>query len=55
MDSGTQYRQLIQSLQQHQAEMQKLIVEQQQEIDRLNKFITELENQVNSYEESREG
>ena len=54
MDSGTQYRQLIQSLQQHQGEMQKLIVEQQQEIDRLNKFITELEGQVGEYEQSRE-
>ena len=55
MDSGTQYRQLIQSLQKHQGEMQKLIVEQQQEIGRLNKLIAELENQVNAYEESREG
>ena len=54
MDSGTQYRQLIQSLQQHQGEMQKLIVEQQQEIDRLNKFITELEGQVGAYEQSRD-
>ena len=55
MDSGTQYRQLIQSLQKHQAEMQKLIIEQQEEIDRLNKFVTELEGQVGAYEQSREG
>ena len=54
MDSGTQYRQLIQSLQQRQGEMQKLIVEQQQEIDRLNKFITELEGQVKANEERQE-
>ena len=54
MDSGSQYRQLIQSLQKHQGEMQKLIVNQQQEIDRLNKFITELEGQVGEYEQSRE-
>ena len=52
MDSGTQYRQLIQSLQKHQGEMQKLIVEQQEEIDRLNKFVTELEGQVGEYEQS---
>tara|TARA_B100000519_G_C13890795_1_gene272739 strand:- start:281 stop:454 length:174 start_codon:yes stop_codon:yes gene_type:complete len=55
MDSGTQYRQLIQSLQKHQAEMQKLIIEQQEEIDRLNKFVKELEGQVGEYEQSREG
>ena len=55
MDSGTQYRQLIQSLQKHQADMQKLIVEQQQEIDRLNKFVKELEGQVGEYEQSEEG
>jgi len=55
MDSGTQYRQLIQSLQQHQAGMHTQILEQQEEIGRLNKLIAELENQVNSYEESREG
>ena len=54
MDSGTQYRQLIQSLQKHQAEMQKLIIEQQEEIDRLNKFVTELEGQVGEYEQSRD-
>ena len=54
MDSGTQYRQLIQSLQKHQADMQKLIVEQQEEIDRLNKFVTELEGQVCEYEQSRD-
>ena len=54
MDSGTQYRQLIQSLQKHQADMQKLIVEQQEEIDRLNKFVTELEGQVGAYEQSRD-
>ena len=54
MDSGTQYRQLIQSLQKHQADMQKLIVEQQEEIDRLNKFITELEGQVKENEERQE-
>ena len=52
MDSGSQYRQLIQSLQKHQGEMQKLIVDQQQEIDRLNKFVTELEGQVGEYEQS---
>ena len=52
MDSGTQYRQLIQSLQKHQAEIQKLIIEQQEEIDRLNKFVTELEGQVGEYEQS---
>ena len=55
MDSGTQYRQLIQSLQKHQAEMQKLIIEQQEEIERLNKFVKELEGQVGEYEQSREG
>ena len=55
MDSGSQYRQLIQSLQKHQGEMQKLIVEQQEEIDRLNKFVKELEGQVGEYEQSREG
>ena len=55
MDSGTQYRQLIQSLQKHQAEMQKLIIEQQEEIDRLNKFVKELEGQVGEYEQSKEG
>ena len=54
MDSGTQYRQLIQSLQKHQAEMQKLIIEQQEEIDRLNKFVKELEGQVGAYEQSRD-
>ena len=54
MDSGSQYRQLIQSLQKHQAEMQKLIIEQQEEIDRLNKFVTELEGQVGAYEQSRD-
>ena len=54
MDSGSQYRQLIQSLQKHQGEMQKLIVDQQQEIDRLNKFVTELEGQVGEYEQSRD-
>ena len=55
MDSGSQYRQLIQSLQKHQGETQKLIVDQQQEIDRLNKFVKELEGQVGEYEQSREG
>ena len=54
MDSGSQYRQLIQSLQKHQADMQKLIVDQQEEIDRLNKFVTELEGQVGEYEQSRD-
>ena len=54
MDAGSQYRQLIQSLQKHQGEMQKLIVDQQQEIDRLNKFVTELEGQVGEYEQSRD-
>ena len=54
MDSGSQYRQLIQSLQKHQGEMQKLIVNQQQEIDRLNKLVTELEGQVGEYEQSRD-
>ena len=54
MDSGSQYSQLIQSLQKHQGEMQKLIVDQQQEIDRLNKFVTELEGQVGEYEQSRD-
>ena len=54
MDSGSQYRQLIQSLQKHQGEMQKLIVDQQQEIDRLNKFVKELEGQVGEYEQSRD-
>ena len=52
MDSGSQYRQLIQSLQQHQADMQKTIIQQQEEIDRLNKFVTELEGQVGEYEQS---
>ena len=55
MDTGTQYRQLIQSLQKHQADMQKLIVEQQEENDRLNKFVKELEGQVGEYEQSKEG
>ena len=54
MDSGSQYRQLIQSLQQHQADMQKTIIQQQEEIDRLNKFVTELEGQVGEYEQSRD-
>ena len=31
MDSGIQYRQLIQSLHQHQGEMQKKIIEQEEE------------------------
>ena len=54
MDSGSQYRQLIQSLQMHQAEMQKTIMQQQEEIDRLNKFVTELEGQVGEYEQSKD-
>ena len=54
MDSGTQYRQLIQSLQKHQVDMQKTIIQQQEEIDRLNKFVTELEGQVGAYEQSRD-
>jgi len=54
MDSGTQYRQLIQSLQRHQAEMQTKILEQQEEIGRLNKLIAELEGQVKENEEREE-
>ena len=38
----------------HQAEMQKTIMQQQEEIDRLNKFVTELEGQVGEYEQSKD-
>jgi|TARA_B100001964_G_C14234392_1_gene601691 peptide methionine sulfoxide reductase MsrA len=46
MDSGIQYRQLIQSLHQHQGEMQKIIIEQEQEIKKLQKLIVELEAKI---------
>ena len=42
MDSGSQYRQLIQSLQMHQAEMQKTIMQQQEEIE--YRYLAELVN-----------
>ena len=46
MDSGIQYRQLIQTLHQHQAEMQKTIIEQEEEIKKLQKLIVELEAKI---------
>ncbi len=55
MDSGSQYRHLIQDLQLKQQDLQRLLVEKQEENDKLKRLIFDLEKQVTEYEQSRTG
>ena len=54
MDSGSQYRHLIQDLQLKQQDLQRLLVEKQEENDKLKRLIFDLEKQVTEYEQSIE-